>query len=95
MHPLERHLEQYAAAQRALKLEAISRTLGTAEVVRREMEVKIVGAEWRPAQLGGVSGVHMDVLMGTDWGIEWEDVFKGLSPPFSFLAGKNRRAWMK
>jgi len=48
--------------------------------VRRGMELKIASAgEWRPAALGGSSGVHKDILEGRDCEIGWEDVFKGTS----------------
>jgi proteasome maturation protein len=42
------------------------------------MELGIVKAgEWRPAALGGGSGVHRDILEGRDAEIDWEDVFQG------------------
>lgn len=44
------------------------------------MELKIASAgEWRPAALGGSSGVHKDILEGRDCEIGWEDVYTGES----------------
>jgi proteasome maturation protein len=42
------------------------------------MELKIAKeGEWRPAVLGGPSGVHRDIMEGRDCEIGWEDVFVG------------------
>lgn len=42
------------------------------------MELKIASSgEWRPAALGGSSGVHKDILEGRDCEIGWEDVYTG------------------
>jgi proteasome maturation protein len=42
------------------------------------MELKIAKeGEWRPAALGGASGVHRDILEGRDCEVGWEDVFVG------------------
>ena len=60
-------------------MEMLRRQFGIAEPVRRGMELKIAGAgEWRPAALGGSSGVHKDILQGRDCEIGWEDVFTGM-----------------
>jgi hypothetical protein len=46
-------------------MEMLRRQFGIAEPVRRGMELKIAEAgEWRPAALGGSSGVHRDILQG-------------------------------
>lgn len=59
-------------------MEMLRRQFGIAEPVRRGMELKIAEAgEWRPAALGGSSGVHKDILQGRDCEIGWEDVFTG------------------
>jgi proteasome maturation protein len=59
-------------------MEMLRRQFGIAEPVRRGMELKIAEAgEWRPAALGGSSGVHRDILQGRDTEIGWEDVFTG------------------
>ena len=59
-------------------MEMLRRQFGIAEPVRRGMELKIAAAgEWRPAALGGSSGVHKDILEGRDCEIGWEDVFAG------------------
>lgn len=59
-------------------MEMLRRQFGIAEPVRRGMELKIASAgEWRPAALGGSSGVHRDILQGRDCEIGWEDVFTG------------------
>ncbi|KAF2813492.1 UMP1-domain-containing protein [Mytilinidion resinicola] len=77
-HPLEARLTQWRATQDAVKMEGLRRTFGIAEPVRRGMELRIAGAgEWRPAVLGGASGVHSDILAGRDAEIGWEDVFVG------------------
>lgn len=60
-------------------MESLRRTFGIAEPVRRGMEMRIVRAgEWRPACLGGSTGVGMDVLRGAEWGeLAWEDIYGG------------------
>jgi hypothetical protein len=61
-----------------MKMEMLRRQFGIAEPVRRGMELKIAQAgEWRPAALGGSSGVHKDILQGRDTEIGFEDVFHG------------------
>ena len=61
-----------------MKMEMLRRQFGIAEPIRRGMELKIASAgEWRPAALGGSSGVHKDILEGRDCEIGWEDVFTG------------------
>ncbi|KAJ4367645.1 hypothetical protein N0V83_007230 [Neocucurbitaria cava] len=77
-HPLEARLTQWRDTQDRLKMEMLRRQFGIAEPVRRGMELKIATAgEWRPAALGGSSGVHKDILEGRDCEIGWEDVFTG------------------
>jgi len=73
-------------------MEMLRRQFGIAEPIRRGMEVKIAAAgEWRPAVLGGASGVHRDILQGRDTEIGWEDVFTG---KFWILLGEGIRLWM-
>ena len=61
-------------------MEMLRRQFGIAEPVRRGMELKIAReGEWRPAALGGASGVHRDILEGRDAEVGWEDVFVGKS----------------
>ncbi|KAF2654388.1 proteasome maturation factor UMP1 [Lophiostoma macrostomum CBS 122681] len=77
-HPLEARLVQWRETQDNLKMEMLRRQFGIAEPVRRGMELKIAKeGEWRPAALGGASGVHKDILEGRDCEIGWEDVFVG------------------
>ncbi|KAG9206051.1 hypothetical protein B5807_09744 [Epicoccum nigrum] len=77
-HPLEARLVQWRDTQDRMKMEMLRRQFGIAEPVRRGMELKIASAgEWRPAALGGSSGVHKDILEGRDCEIGWEDVFTG------------------
>jgi hypothetical protein len=77
-HPLEARLVQWRETQDRMKMEMLKRQFGIAEPVRRGMELKIASAgEWRPAALGGSSGVHKDILEGRDCEIGWEDVFTG------------------
>lgn len=60
-------------------MEMLRRQFGIAEPVRRGMEIKITReGEWRPAVLGGASGLHRDVLEGRDAEVGWEDVFTGM-----------------
>jgi hypothetical protein len=69
-------------------MEMLRRQFGVAEPIRRGMEIKIAAAgEWRPAVLGGASGVHRDILQGRDCEIGWEDVFVGKF----FTVGEGRR----
>ncbi|KAF1956186.1 proteasome maturation factor UMP1 [Byssothecium circinans] len=77
-HPLETRLVQWRETQDRMKMEMLRRQFGIAEPIRRGMEIKIAAAgEWRPAVLGGSSGVHKDILEGRDCEIGWEDVFVG------------------
>lgn len=81
-HPLEARLRAWESTQESLRMEALRRTFGTAEPVRRGMELAITrGGEWRPAALGGtpggVCGVHEEILQGREATISWEDVFTG------------------
>lgn len=77
-HPLENRLKNWQATQDAMKMEGLRRTFGMAEPIRRGMELKIVrDGEWRPAMLGGPSGVHEDILAGRDNTCSWEDIYKG------------------
>ncbi len=65
-------------------MEMLRRQFGIAEPVRRGMEIKIASAgEWRPAVLGGSSGVHRDILEGRDCEVGWEDVFTGKSTTYT------------
>ena len=91
-HPLEARLVQWRDTQDRIKMKMLRRQFGIAEPVRRGMELKIASAgEWRPAVLGGSSGVHRDILEGRDCEVGWEDVFKGklMRPPLCML-GYNR-----
>ncbi|PVI02083.1 UMP1-domain-containing protein [Periconia macrospinosa] len=98
-HPLEARLVQWRETQDRLKMEMLKRQFGIAEPIRRGMEVKIAAAgEWRPAVLGGSSGVHKDILEGRDCEIGWEDVFVGNElrevPSFhAELEGKMKMNW--
>lgn len=66
-------------------MEMLRRQFGIAEPVRRGMELKIAReGEWRPAVLGGASGVHRDILEGRDCEIGWEDVFVGQYSFYSY-----------
>ncbi|KAF2869741.1 proteasome maturation factor UMP1-domain-containing protein [Massariosphaeria phaeospora] len=77
-HPLEARLVQWRETQDRMKMEMLRREFGIAEPIRRGMELKIAAAgEWRPAVLGGASGVHKAILEGRDTEIGWEDVFVG------------------
>ncbi|RKF58718.1 Proteasome maturation factor UMP1 [Erysiphe neolycopersici] len=79
-HPLEARLKKWEETQEALKMEGLRRTFGIAEPIRRGMELKIVReGSWKPACLGGgfERSLHEDILMGTDTGCQWEDIFKG------------------
>ncbi|KAH8152348.1 uncharacterized protein LAJ45_03775 [Morchella importuna] len=76
-HPLEARLKNWDETQQALKMESLMRVYGAQEPIRRGMEMKISGSDWRPAQLGGPSNFHLDILKGKDTTIEWEDVYKG------------------
>ncbi|KAF2131710.1 UMP1-domain-containing protein [Dothidotthia symphoricarpi CBS 119687] len=98
-HPLEARLVQWRDTQDRLKMEMLRRQFGIAEPVRRGMELKIAAAgEWRPAALGGSSGVHKDILQGRDCEIGWEDVFVGNElreiPDFhTEIEGKMKMNW--
>ncbi|KAJ4301874.1 hypothetical protein N0V90_003970 [Kalmusia sp. IMI 367209] len=77
-HPLEARLVQWRETQDKLKMEMLRRQFGIAEPIRRGMELKIAReGEWKPAALGGTSGVHRDILEGRDCEIGWEDVYVG------------------
>ncbi|KAI1818351.1 proteasome maturation factor UMP1-domain-containing protein [Poronia punctata] len=85
-HPLEARLKAWEATQENLRMEALRKTFGMAEPIRRGMELKITReGSWRPACLGGKTGVtgvgsasvHEDVLMGREAFCDWEDIFTG------------------
>ncbi|KAG6222425.1 hypothetical protein E4U34_001445 [Claviceps purpurea] len=79
-HPLEARLKNWEATQEAARMETLRRTFGSAEPIRRAMEMKIVrDGEWRPLELGGggLPSVHEDILRGREDTITWEDVFTG------------------
>lgn len=76
-HPLENRLKKWDETRHILKMESLRRLYGAAEPVRREMELRIAGADYKPAQLGGGTNLHYDILMNRDCTIEWEDIFKG------------------
>jgi len=76
-HPLEARQAGWTETQEALKMENLKRIFGVAEPVRRGMEKMIVGADFRPAVLGGPSNLHMDILNNRDCSIDWDDVFTG------------------
>ncbi|KAL0639714.1 hypothetical protein Q9L58_001281 [Maublancomyces gigas] len=76
-HPLEVRLKNWDETQQALKMESLMRVYGAHEPIRRGMEMKISGSDWRPIQLGGPSNFHLDILNGKDATIEWEDIYKG------------------
>ncbi|KAI5798921.1 proteasome maturation factor UMP1 [Geopyxis carbonaria] len=75
-HPLEARLKAWDETQYNLKMESLRRLYGAAEPIRRGMEIKMC-ADYIPAQLGGASNLHKDILEGRDESCEWEDVFKG------------------
>jgi len=83
----------------ALKMEGLRRLYGAAEPMRRGMEMQLAGANYKPAQLGGPSNLHLDILEGKDTTIEWEDVFKGNDNVFEMpdfhteLEAKCRMNW--
>lgn len=59
-------------------MDMLRQRFGIAEPVKRGMELKITReGEWKPACLGGSSGVHRDILEGRDAEVGWEDVFVG------------------
>ena len=61
-------------------MEALRRSFGVAEPVRRGMERKLAReGEWRPQALGGSAGVHGEILAGRDTEVAWEDVYRGMS----------------
>lgn len=79
-HPLEGRLRAWEATQESLRMESLRRTFGSAEPIRRGMELKIArDGEWRPMALGGgcVASVHEDILKGKEASVDWEDVFTG------------------
>lgn len=79
-HPLEARLKQWELTQTSLRMEALRRTFGIGEPIRRGMELQITrDGEWRPMVLGGgcAPSVSEDILRGREATVEWEDVFTG------------------
>lgn len=78
-HPLEARLKAWEATQEGVRMEALRKTFGVAEPVRRGMELKVVrDGEWRPLALGGARpSVSEDILRGRETALAWEDVFAG------------------
>jgi len=60
----------------SLKMEGLRRLYGAAEPIRRGMEIGFCN-DYKPAQLGGPSNLHKDILENRDCDITWEDVFTG------------------
>ncbi|KAL7272234.1 hypothetical protein RUND412_004962 [Rhizina undulata] len=98
-HPLEARLKKWDETQEALKMEGLRRMFGAHEPIRRGMELRITGTDFKPLQLGGPSNLHLDILKNRDTTIEWEDVFKGTEniyelPDFhSEMEAKLRMNW--
>ncbi|KAF8421242.1 proteasome maturation factor UMP1-domain-containing protein [Tirmania nivea] len=74
-HPLEDRLKGWDEQQERMRMEGLRRIFGIAEPVRRGMEMRICGGDFRPIVLGGPSNLHLDILRNKDCTIEWEDVF--------------------
>jgi len=60
----------------SLKMEGLRRLYGAAEPIRREMEMSFCN-DYKPAQLGGPSNLHREILENRDCEVSWEDVFTG------------------
>ncbi|KAI5815485.1 hypothetical protein BZA77DRAFT_76584 [Pyronema omphalodes] len=80
-HPLQHRLAKWDETQMALKMEGLRRLYGAAEPIRREMEVMMC-ADYKPAQLGGPSNLHKDILENRDCSIQWEDIYTGTDNVF-------------
>ncbi|KAI5846898.1 proteasome maturation factor UMP1-domain-containing protein [Tricharina praecox] len=75
-HPLEARLKNWDATQMSLKMEGLRRLYGAAEPIRRGMEISFCN-DYKPAQLGGPSNLHRDILENRDCDITWEDIYSG------------------
>ncbi|KAF8463494.1 proteasome maturation factor UMP1-domain-containing protein [Kalaharituber pfeilii] len=74
-HPLEHRLKGWEEQQEKIKMEGLRRVFGLGEPIRRGMEMKIVGSDFRPKVLGGPSNLHLDILKNKDWTLDWDDIF--------------------
>jgi proteasome maturation protein len=87
-HPLEHRIQNWEEQQQELKMEQYRRVFGSAEPIKREMDLQIVqSTDFVPHVLGGSSNVHRDILLNKDASVDWEDIYTGmfdvnLSTPF-------------
>lgn len=76
-HPLEKRVANWRANEEAFKLQLLQRSLGAAEPIRRQMEIKLIEkSTFVPEVTGGPSNLHLDILRNQDASIDWEDVHK-------------------
>lgn len=60
-------------------MEQYRRVFGSAEPIKREMDLQIVqSTDFVPSVLGGSSNVHRDILLNKDASVDWEDVYTGM-----------------
>ncbi|KAL0073591.1 proteasome maturation factor UMP1 [Phycomyces blakesleeanus] len=71
-HPLEHRLSQWGETQWELKLNMARQTYGMHAPIRMMMERSLVGKHGRMPVLPS-SNLHMDILMGKDETIDYED----------------------
>jgi len=74
-HPLEHRLKGWDEQQERIKMEGLRRVFGIAEPVRRGMEMKICGGDFRPKILGGPTNLHLDILRNKDLTCDWDEIF--------------------
>lgn len=65
-HPLEARISQWEQTQHDTRMDQYRRLFGMGEVIRREMDMSLVGSDT----------VWGERLAGKDWQIDWEDVYK-------------------
>lgn len=91
-HPLENRVANWKANEEAFKMKLLQRTQGSAEPIRRTMELKIIeDSTFVPSLVGGPSNVHLDILKNTDTSIDWDDVYTENDNRFDFHEELQRR----
>lgn len=82
---MEGRITNWDQTQQDTKLEMYRRVFGAGEPIKRTMELEIIEAtDFKPSVLGGVDGMHRDMLLNRDSTVDWEDVYPG-----GFESGNN------
>lgn len=94
-HPLQTRLEKWDDTRRETQMEMYRRLFGSADPIRREMELQIVNdTDFRPQILGaGITSPSKDILLNRETSIGWEDIYGGFDDrqPLDFHTEMERK----